>query len=128
MNALELERVLAIVDELHPDHWPAGVQLLGERIEADQAWVVVPATEAEPEHQTTTALALVLVGRDPGDRPLGRADSPMRPRDIRWFEAEVERLQPLRFAFMEALNIEPMSGADLRQIKVEQCDLFAGWR
>jgi hypothetical protein len=124
---LEFERILAIVTQLHPDHWPASVRFLRERIEADQAWVVRTNTNGS-DYQHTTQLALALVGRDPDDRPIRPAGSSMRPRSRKAFEAGSARYRPLRLAIMEALNLESVSEADMRQPMPEQRELFGALR
>ena len=51
---LDLEHRVAVASELHPDHWPAWLRDLGERLDAGQAW----------RGGQTTGLALAVVGSD----------------------------------------------------------------
>lgn len=101
---LELTRLFAIVMELHPDHWPASVRDLAKRIAKGQAWAIEAPKRDADWHESTSYLALALVGRDPEDRNLGRPSSTMTPRCRRKFEADVERLAPLRAAIIEAME------------------------
>lgn len=89
----DLDRVHAIVEHLHPDHWPAGLRWLAWRIEEPGGRV----------HFRTTGLALALVGRDPDQRPSGVAKTPMTPKARRAHEALVLRVRSLRVAILAAM-------------------------
>jgi hypothetical protein len=106
---LELERLLAVAIELHPDHWPGRLRFLGERIAEGTAWA----------NNSTDALALALVGRDPSERPHGLVSVPMTPRARSAFARDVARALPLRIAIIEAIGLpsEPATGH-------EQIELF----
>jgi hypothetical protein len=52
----------------------------------------------------------------------------MRPRSRKAFEAGSARYRPLRLAIMEALNLESVSEADMRQPMPEQRELFGALR
>ncbi len=97
---LALEHAVAMASELHPDHWPAWLRDLGERLEAGQAW----------RDDQTTGLALAVVGRDPCDRGNRRGPA-MSPRSRIRFVAEVQRVEPLRTALLVALQGRRQEGA-----------------
>jgi hypothetical protein len=93
----ELERLISLVTELHPDHWPVGGVFLAERIAEGQAWV-----EGLGGCEASTTLAFALVGGDP-DRWCGRTDVTMGPRARKLVEANVKLFAPLRAAIIESV-------------------------
>jgi hypothetical protein len=97
---IELERLISLVTELHPDHWPPGVIFLAERIAHGHPWAWV---EGAPGSETSTTLAFALVGRDPDERRRGLAESPMKPRARELVEANVKLYAPLRAAVIESV-------------------------
>lgn len=101
---LELERGVALASELHPDHWPAWLVDLADRLDAGQAWF--ERDHGGRRHQQTTALALAVVGRDPAER-IGHRGPELKPRVRIRFAAEVQRVAPLRDAIIEARAVEP---------------------
>jgi hypothetical protein len=106
---LEIERGVAIASELHPDHWPAWLRELGERLDAGQAWVE-RVVDGKP-HQEASGLALALVDRDPVER-IGYRGPELSPRTRIRFVAQVQRVSPLREAILvaRAPDIEQLFG------------------